>query len=122
MRATHANLKADLNTFGLLFETLVIRDLRVYAQPLAGEVLHYRDQTGLEVDAIVDAGDRWAAFEVKLGIGQIAAAAARLSEFAGRVDTTKRGEPAALGIIVGSGLGYVRPDGIHVIPIGALAP
>lgn len=122
MRATHANLKADLSTFGLLFETLVIRDLRVYAQPLAGEVLHYRDQTGLEVDAIVDAGDRWAAFEVKLGIGQIAAAAARLSEFAGRVDTTKRGEPAALGIIVGSGLGYVRPDGIHVIPIGALAP
>ncbi len=122
MRPTSENLKADLNSFGFLFESLVIRDLRVYAQPLAGEVLHYRDQTGLEIDAIVDTGDRWAAFEVKLGVGQIDSAAANLNAFAHRVDTTKRGDPAALAIIVGSGLGYVRPDGVHVIPIGALGP
>ncbi len=120
MRATSASLKADLNTLGFLFESVVVRDLRVYAQPLDGQVLHYRDQTGLEVDAIVDTGDRWAAFEIKLGIGQIDQAAESLSEFRRRVDTTKRGEPALLGIIVGSGLGFVRPDGIHVIPIGAL--
>ena len=120
MRATSASLKADLNTFGFLFESAVVRDLRVYSQPLDGQVLHYRDQTGLEVDAIVDTGDRWAAFEIKLGIGQIDQAAESLNEFRRRVDTAKRGEPALLGVIVGSGLGFVRPDGIHVIPIGAL--
>ncbi|MBI2684580.1 MAG: ATP-binding protein [Actinobacteria bacterium] len=120
MRATSASLKADLNTLGFLFESLVVRDLRVYAQPLDGQILHYRDQTGLEVDAIVDTGDHWAAFEIKLGIGQIDQAANNLSEFRRRVDTTRRGEPALLGIIVGSGLGFVRPDGIHVIPVGAL--
>lgn len=120
MRATSTSLKADFNTLGFLFESVVVRDLRVYAQPLDGQVLHYRDQTGLEVDAIVDTGDRWAAFEIKLGIGQIDQAAENLNEFRRRVDTTKRGEPALLGVIVGSGLGFVRPDGIHVIPIGAL--
>lgn len=122
LRATEASLKADLNTFGFLFESLAIRDLRVYAQPLDGVVYHYRDQANLEVDAIVDTGDRWAAFEIKLGIGQIDQAAANLLEFSRRVDTTKRGEPSVLGVIVGSGLGFVRPDGIHVIPIAALGP
>lgn len=121
-RATPASLRADLGFFGLLFESLVVRDLRVYAQPLDGEVFHYRDQTGLEVDAIVDTGDRWAAFEVKLGLGQIDAAAEALGEFARRVDTSRRGEPVALAVITGSGLGYARPDGIQVIPIGALGP
>ena len=87
---------------------------------MGGEILHYRDQTGLEVDAIFDTGDQWAAFEIKLGIGQIDQAAANLSEFRRRVDTTKRGDPAILGVIVGSGLGYVRLDGVHVIPIAAL--
>lgn len=120
MRATSASLKADLNTLGFLFESLAVRDLRVYAQPLDGQVFHYRDQTGLEVDAIVDTGDRWAAFEIKLGIGQIDQAAANLNDFRRRVDTAKRGEPALLGVIVGSGLGFVRSDGIHVIPIAAL--
>jgi predicted AAA+ superfamily ATPase len=56
--ATPATLLKDLNTFGLLFESLVVRDLRVYAQPLGAGVFHYRDQSGLEVDAIVDAGER----------------------------------------------------------------
>ena len=122
MRATSANLKSDLNTFGFLFESLVVRDLRVYVQPLDGQVFHYRDETGLEVDAVLDTGDRWAAVEIKLGIGQIDQAAANLTDFRRRVDTAKRGEPAFLGIVVGGGLGYVRADGIHVIPIGALRP
>jgi uncharacterized protein len=120
--ATPDALLKDLRTFGLLFESLVVRDLRVYAQPIDGQVFHYRDQSQLEVDAVVDTGERWAAFEVKLGPGQIEQAAATLAKFAGRVDTSKRGEPALLGVIVGSGYGYVRPDGIHVIPIGALGP
>ena len=86
------------------------------------EVLQYRDRTGLEVDAIVDTGDRWAAFEVKPGVGQIEQAATSLQKFAARVDTSKRRDPALLGVIVGSGSGYVRPDGIHVTPIGARGP
>jgi uncharacterized protein len=122
LRAQPSSLLNDLNFFGMLFESLVIRDLRVYAQALGGEVFHYRDQTHLEVDAIVDAQDRWAAFEIKLGIAQVDQAAANLRKFAARVDTSKRGEPAVLGVIVGSGYGYVRPDGIHVVPVGALAP
>jgi predicted AAA+ superfamily ATPase len=122
LRAGPATLLRDLNAFGLLFESLVVRDLRVYAQPLDGEVFHYRDQSDLEVDAIVDCGERWAAFEVKLGAGQVDHAAASLTRFATRVDTAKRGEPVLLGVIVGTGYGYVREDGIHVIPVGALGP
>jgi uncharacterized protein len=122
LRATTDTLLADLNFFGLLFESLVVRDLRVYAQALDGAVYHYRDQTGLEVDAIVDTGERWAAFEIKLGTNRIDEAAAHLATFAGRIDTTKRGPAAVLAVIVGTGYGYVRPDGIHVIPIGALGP
>ena len=66
---------------------MVIRDLRVYAQPLDGEVFHYRDQSGLEVDAIIDTGDRWAAFEIKLGPGQVEQAAQNLTTVLQRVDT-----------------------------------
>lgn len=120
--ATPTVLTRDLRTLGLLFESLVIRDLRVFAQALGGELFHYRDESGLEVDAVVDAGPVWGAFEVKLGAGQIDAAADGLLRFADRVDTSVRGEPAVLGVIVGSGYGYVRPDGVHVIPIGALGP
>lgn len=122
LRATPDQLLRDLNYFGLLFESLVVRDLRVFAQALDGSVFHFRDQTGLEVDAIVDTGTAWAAFEIKLGVGMIDAAATSLKKFAQRVDTSKRGSAAALGVIVGTGYGYVRPDGVHVIPAGALGP
>lgn len=123
LRATPARLLSDLGLLGFLFESLVVRDLRVYAQPLEGQVLQYRDNTGLEVDAIVETADgRWAAFEVKLGPGQIDEGAATLLKFAARVDTDRDGEPAVLGVIVGFGYGYVRDDGVSVIPIGALSP
>ena len=123
LRATPERLLKDLNLFGFLFESFVIRDLRVYAQASDAQVLQYRDNTGLEVDAIVEAADgRWAAFEVKLGSGQIDEAAASLLRFAERVDTTKCGKPSALGVITGTGYSYARPDGVFVIPIGALGP
>ena len=123
LRATPARLLADLNALGLLFESLVVRDLRVYAQAADATVLHYRDNTGLEVDAIVEVSDgQWAAFEVKLGQGQVDSAAASLLTFATRVDTAKCGAPAALGVITASGYGYRRSDGVHVIPVGALGP
>ena len=86
-------------------------------------MLQYRDSNGLEVDAIVQAADgRWAAFEVKLGAGQTDDAAANLHRFARQIDTERSGAPATLGVIVPTGYGYTRQDGIAVIPIGALRP
>lgn len=123
LRANPARLLKDLNLFGYLFESLVVRDLRVYAQAADATVLHYRDNTGLEVDAIVELVDgRWGAFEVKLGQGAVDQAAGTLRRFAERVDIAKCGAPTTLGVIVGTGYGYRRPDGVDVIPIGALGP
>jgi len=121
--ATPERLLKDLNTMCFLFESLVVRDLRVYAQAIGGRVLHYRDNTDLEVDAILEFADgRWAAFEIKLGQGQIEAACASLTKFANRIDTDKCGAPAALGVITATGYGLRRPDGINVISIGTLGP
>ncbi len=117
------HLLRDLQWMGFLFESMAVRDLRVYAQDNGASVYHYRDNTELEVDAIVDRGpNRWAAFEIKLGAGRIEEAAQTLLKFADRVDTDRTGEPAALGVITGSPYGYRRPDGVSVIPIGALGP
>ncbi len=116
-------LLKDFAWFGFLFESMVVRDLRVYAQAAGARVYHYRDNTGLEVDAIVEAEPgRWAGFEIKLGVGRVDEAAANLLQFAERVDSGAVGEPAVLGVIVGSGYGYRRRDGVWVIPCGALGP
>lgn len=123
LRGSPDGLLRDLNLFGFLFESLVVRDLRVYAQAADADVLQYRDSNGLEVDAIVQAANgEWAAFEIKLGPGQVDEGAATLLRFARQVDTSKVGEPAVLAVIVGTGYGYVRDDGIAVVPIGALGP
>jgi predicted AAA+ superfamily ATPase len=123
VRANPPGLIRDLRFMGFLFESLVIRDLRVYAQPLDGEVQHYRDSGGLEVDAIVKAGDSWGAFEIKLGGTEaIDEAATALRKFSDRIDTSRMGPPGALAVIVGSGYGYLREDGVQVIPIGCLGP
>ena len=77
----------------------------------------------VKVDAIVQLTDgRWGAFEVKLGPGLVDAGAESLLKFRKRVDTARSGEPSVLAVVVGTGLGYVRPDGVAVIPVGALAP
>ncbi len=81
------------------------------------------ERAGLEIDAIVETTEgRWAAFEIKLGPGQIDEGAATLLKFADRIDMTTCGNPSVLGVIVGTGYGYVRDDGVSVIPIGALGP
>ncbi|MQA88765.1 MAG: DUF4143 domain-containing protein [Gemmatimonas sp.] len=117
--ATHQRLVKDLELFGFLYESLVIRDLRVYAQATGASVFQYRDNTGLEIDAVIEATDgRWFAAEVKLGAANIDEAAANLLRFAQRVDTTKSGEPSALAVVVATGFGYVREDGV-VIPAQA---
>jgi uncharacterized protein len=123
LAAEPERLLADLNLFGLLFESLVIRDLRVLSQPLDGRVLHYRDNYGVEVDAIVQLADgRWGAFEIKLGIGEVDPGASSLLRFLRQIDTSRCGQPAVLGVICGTGFAYRRDDGVVVIPIGSLGP
>lgn len=121
--ATPQRLLGDLELLGLLFESMVYRDLTIYGRACDAEVLHYRDNTDLEVDAVVQRRQgHWCAFEVKLGVGQIDAAAATLLKFRERIDVEAVGEPKSLGVIVSTGYGYRRSDGISVIPIGALGP
>jgi predicted AAA+ superfamily ATPase len=123
LRATPERLMEDLKLLGFMFESLVLRDLRIYAQATDAQVSHYRDSSELEVDAIVETrGGSWMAFEIKLGQAQIDTAAANLTRFAERIDTTHCGKPALLGVIVATGYGYQRKDGIAVVPIGALGP
>ena len=116
-------LLADLNYFGFLFESLVIRDLRVYAQAADAQVFHYREKDGLEVDAVVETADgRWAAFEVKLGDRWIAEGQKNLLRLADRMADSEHGKPAALGVIVPSGYGHCQPGEVGVIPINTLGP
>lgn len=123
VRVTPERLLADLKWLGFLFENLVVRDLRVYAQALDAQVFAYRDESGLEADAVVEMPDgRWAAFEVKLGLAEVDVAAAHLIKLKGRVDTGATDEPLALGVITGTGFGYMRDDGVAVIPVGAFGP
>lgn len=116
-------LLGDLNLLGLLFESLVVRDLRVFSQPLEGEVLHYRDHYGVEVDAVVQLPDgRWGAFEIKLGEGLVEEGAQGLLRFAAQIDTDRCGAPSVLAVICATGFGYRRDDGVAVVPVGALGP
>ncbi|MCL2269827.1 MAG: DUF4143 domain-containing protein [Treponema sp.] len=114
-------LTGDLNYFGLLFESLVIRDLRIYAEVNDGKVYHYRDSRDMEVDAIVEYPDRtWAAFEVKMGFSAQNDAAENLLAFAKKVDQKKMGPPAALTVITANGSACRRKDGVNVVPLSAL--
>jgi len=123
LRATPERLLQDLRLLGLLFENMVVRDLRVYAQALGAQLFAYRDGTGLEADAIIDMPDGgWAAFEVKLGQSEVDVAAEHLLRLRDRVDTGATGDALALVVVTATGYGYVRKDGVAVVPIGALAP
>ncbi len=117
--ATPGKLLNDLKFLGFLFESMIIRDMRIYAQAADAEVFHYREKHGLEVDAIVETPDgRWAAFEVKLGERWVDEAIENLRRMAGRMKT----KPKALAVIVPNGYGYVQDGDVGVIPIGALGP
>ncbi|MDE5976693.1 MAG: DUF4143 domain-containing protein, partial [Muribaculaceae bacterium] len=113
----------DLNTFGFIFETLCVRDLRVYAQPLGGRVYHFRDKSGLECDTVVHLRNgSYGLIEIKLGGDKlIEEGAANLLLLKDRIDTTKMKNPSFLAIITAVGdVAYTRPDGVMVIPIGTL--
>ncbi len=122
--ASPAALAADLEFFGFLFESMVIRDLRVYAQASDAEVFHYREKDGLEVDAIVTTTDgRWAAFEIKLGDRWVADGMRNLRRLTKRMEKSDHGPPAALAVILPSGYGHVGGAAdVGVIPVCALGP
>jgi hypothetical protein len=119
--ASPDDLVNDMNTFGLLFENLCVRDLRIYAESLGGMVYHYQDNGGLEADAIVhmENGD-WGAVEVKLGAQDIETAATNLLKLKERVDEKKMKVPKFLMVLTGLDYAYKRHDGVLVVPIGCL--
>jgi predicted AAA+ superfamily ATPase len=121
MNAGTDDLLNDLETYGFLFESLAIRDLRIYAESIGGKVFHYRDHSGLEADAIVHLPDgRWGAIEVKLGTAWIEEAAANLLKLKEKIDTGKMNSPSFLAVVCGDGYAYQRKDGIYVLPIDCL--
>lgn len=116
-------LGTQIKLLGFLFENLAVRDLRVYMQSLGGAVYQYRDDAGVEVDAILELGNNsWAAIEVKLGSGQIDEAAKVLLKFKAKIDVQACGEPAFMAVLTATGPCYVRQDGILVLSIGSLCP
>lgn len=110
----------DLNTFGLFFEDMVVRDLKIYSSVLDGVVRHYRDSRGLECDAVVHLEDgRWALVEVKLGgeklVEEGAANMKRLSR-----DIASGNAPDLMIVVTATGAAYRRPDGVYVVPLNCL--
>ena len=122
LAASPDRLLADLEALGFLFESLVVRDLRIYSQTRQASVYHYRDNDKLEVDVILEARDgRWLAAEVKLGGDEgIEQAARSLLRLRDKVDDSRMPAPSRLLIITAAGYGYDRPDGTTVLPITAL--
>lgn len=117
------DLVGDLKTFGFVFESMCVRDLRVYADALDGKVYHYRDKTGLECDAVIHLRNgKYGLVEVKLGGDKlIEEGAANLKKLAAKIDTDKMKHPAFLMVLTATGdYAYKRSDGIFVVPIGCL--
>ena len=119
------DLLADLKTFGFLFETLCVRDLRVFADALNGSVYHYRDKDGLECDAVIHLrNSSYGLVEIKLGGDKlIEEGATNLKILANKLDTDKMKSPSFLMVLTGTGdYAYQRNDGVYVVPVGSLRP
>ena len=115
------DLIKDLNTFGFMFESLCIRDLKIYTQHYDGDITFYRDEKDFEIDAILrTSSGKWGAIEIKLGAGYIDLAANNLLKFKNRVDIKKCGEPSFLVVLTGANYSYKRDDGVYVVSIGTL--
>ena len=114
-------LLSDLYYFGFLFESLAIRDLRIYADLHDGKIFHYRDSRNLEIDAIVEYPDTtWAAFEIKMSFNAQDEAAANLLNFSRKINQEKMGRPASLTVITANGFACRRKDGVNVVPLSVL--
>lgn len=115
------DLLNDLNTMGLFFESMCIRDLRVFAEALDGTVYHYRDKSGLECDAVVHLRNgSYALVEVKLGGSGIDEAAQNLLSLKNKIDTDRMKAPSFLMVLTGTEFAYKREDGVYIVPIGCL--
>ena len=115
------DLLNDLNTMGLFFESMCIRDLRVFAEALDGTVYHYRDKSGLECDAVVHLRNgSYALVEVKLGGSGIDEAAQNLLSLKNKIDTDRMKAPSFLMVLTGTEFAYKRKDGVYIVPIGCL--
>lgn len=113
----------DLNTFGFLFETLCVRDLRVYADALNGSVYHYRDKDGQECDAVIHLRNgKYGLIEIKLGGDKLIEEGVKsLKAMEAKIDTSRMNNPSFLMVLTGTGdYAYRRPDGVYVVPIGTL--
>lgn len=125
LRVSPQDLLNDLNTFGLFYETLAVRDLRVYTDALDGTVYHYRDKNGLECDAVVHLENgKYGLIEIKLGGDDlIDSGAETLKSLSYQLDTTRMKAPSFMMVLTGVGqYAYRREDGIYVVPIGCLKP
>lgn len=123
LKLTADGLIGDLNTFGFLFEALCERDLKIYAESFGASLYHYQDYQNREIDAVIELTDgSWCAFEIKLGAGQIDAAAENLLSMKRDIEKDIKGKPPKmLCVICGmSNAAYQRADGVFVIPITAL--
>lgn len=119
------DLLRDLDSFGLFFEDMAVRDLRVYAETLNGEVRHYRDNAGLECDAVIHLEDgRWGAVEIKLGGDDLIEAGAKSLKLLKSKIEEKSDEksPSFLLVLTAVGSSYQREDGVYVAPINMLRP
>jgi predicted AAA+ superfamily ATPase len=116
-----SKLLSDLEYLGLLFESLVLHDLRIYAEAAGAKLYHYRDSNGIEADAIIEfrSGD-WGAFEIKLGVGAVDEAAKSLIALADNIDYEKVPRALALTVITGDGFAHRRDDGVTVVPFPVL--
>lgn len=125
LRIGPEDLLTDLNTFGFIFETLAVRDLRVYADALDGDVFHYRDKDGLECDAVLHLRNgRYGLIEIKLG-GEdlIESGVASLLALNKKIDTTKMLKPSFMMVLTAVGsYAYQREDGVWIVPIDAIKP
>jgi predicted AAA+ superfamily ATPase len=114
-------LLQDVKALGFFFESLVVRDLRVFANALDGEVFHYRDSSGLEVDAVIQLRSaRWGAIEVKMPAFAIDQAAANLLALRGKLPLATQQDCAFLAVVTSNTASYQRPDGVHVISVSHL--
>lgn len=122
LNLNEAKLMSDLDTFGFMFEALVERDLRIYAQTFNAELFHYQDYSNNEIDAVIELEDgNWCAIEIKLGANQIDSAAAKLIKI--NKDISEHGGKPAQSLCVVCGLSnaaYKRPDGVYVVPLTSL--
>lgn len=117
------DLIQDLKTFGFLFETLCVRDLRVFADALGGNVYHYRDKNGQECDAVIHLRNgKYGLIEIKLGGDKLIEEGAKsLKAMAAKIDTDRMNAPSFLMVLTGIGdYAYRRQDGVYIVPIGCL--